>query len=139
MFLKGSLPSLNLDMSTDANREHSLKSKTVRQTVYVLMRLLVTVSSGSTLFAQISIFVCRSEILSRIDSSTLTLWTSPLPIQGVSGKFLLLSCFEETSELNANSVDPDQTPCSAASDLGLHFLPMSLLFDARLKWVKQIA
>ena len=57
----------------------------------------------------------------------------------MSGKFLLLSCFEETSELNANNVDPDQTPRSAASDLGLHCLPMSLLLDARLKWVKQIA
>ena len=38
--------------------------------------------------------------------------------------------------LNANSVDPDQTPRSAASDLGLHCLPMSHLWDARLKWVK---
>ena len=28
---------------------------------------------------------------------------------------------------NANSVDPDQTPRSAASDLGLDCLPMSLL------------
>ena len=40
--------------------------------------------------------------------------------------------------LNANSVDPDQTPRSAASDLGLHCLPMSLLLDARLKLVKMI-
>ena len=38
---------------------------------------------------------------------------------------------------NANSVDPDQTPRSAASDQGLHCLPMSLLWDARLKWVNQ--
>ena len=29
-------------------------------------------------------------------------------------------------ELNANSVDPDQTPRSAASDLGLYCLPMYL-------------
>ena len=29
---------------------------------------------------------------------------------------------------NANSVDPDQTPRSTASDLGLHCLPMSLLW-----------
>ena len=35
--------------------------------------------------------------------------------------------------LNANSVDSNQTPRSAASDLGLHFLPMSLLWDARHK------
>ena len=31
----------------------------------------------------------------------------------VSSKFLLLSCFVEVSEFNANSVDPDQTPRSA--------------------------
>ena len=29
----------------------------------------------------------------------------------------------------------DQTPRSAASDLGLHCLPISHLWDARLKWV----
>ena len=38
---------------------------------------------------------------------------------------LLLSCFVEISELNANSVDPDQMPQNAASDLGLHCLPVS--------------
>ena len=27
------------------------------------------------------------------------------------------------AKLFANSGDPDQTPCSAASDLGLHYLP----------------
>ena len=41
--------------------------------------------------------------------------------------------FAEFSESNANSVDPDQTPRFAASDLGLHCLPVSLLWDARLK------
>ena len=49
---------------------------------------------------------------------------------------LSLSCFVEIPELNANTVDPDQMPRSAASDLGLHCLPMFLLWDARLKWVK---
>ena len=38
---------------------------------------------------------------------------------------------------NANSADPDQTQHSAASDLGLHCLPMSHLWDTRLKWVKE--
>ena len=33
---------------------------------------------------------------------------------------------------NAKSVDPDQMAHSAASDLGLHCLPMSLLWKARL-------
>ena len=56
-------------------------------------------------------------------------------IRGV--RFLLLSCFVEISELNANSVDPDQ-PRSAASDLGLYCLPMSFLWDARLILVKSI-
>ena len=31
------------------------------------------------------------------------------------------------SDFIANSVDPDQTPLSAASDLGLHCLPVSLI------------
>ena len=52
------------------------------------------------------------------------------------GLFLLLPRFIEISELNANCVDPDQTPRSAASDLGLHCLLMSLLWNARHKWIK---
>ena len=42
------------------------------------------------------------------------------------------------SELNANSVEPDQTPRSAGSDLDLHSLPTSHFWDARLKWVNYI-
>ena len=38
-------------------------------------------------------------------------------------------------ELFANSADPDQMPCSAASDLGLHCLPVILLGVSRLQWV----
>ena len=44
-------------------------------------------------------------------------------------------CFIEIPVLYANSVGPDQMPRSAASDLGLHCLPMSLLWDARHNWV----
>ena len=40
--------------------------------------------------------------------------------------------------VNANSVDPDQTPRSVASDLGLHCLPVSHLWNARHKWVKSV-
>ena len=47
----------------------------------------------------------------------------------------LLPCFIEIPVVNANSVDPDQTPQNAASDLGLHCLQMSLLGDARHKWI----
>ena len=55
----------------------------------------------------------------------------------MSGYFILLPCSVGISELNAISVDFDQTLHYAASDLGLHCLPMSLLWVARLKWVKR--
>ena len=40
-------------------------------------------------------------------------------------------------ELFANNEDPDQTPPSAASDLGLHCLPFTLLGVFRLQWVNK--
>ena len=40
--------------------------------------------------------------------------------------------------LFANSGDPDQMPHSAASDLGLHYLPITLLGVSRLQWVKLV-
>ena len=50
------------------------------------------------------------------------------------------NCFHHKNFLKlnviANSVDPDQTPRSAASDLVLLYLPMSLLWDDKQKWVK---
>ena len=49
--------------------------------------------------------------------------------------FYYYHVFIENSELNANSADPDQTPHSVASDLGLHCLPMSLLWDVRYNCV----
>ena len=59
--------------------------------------------------------------------SYLTFWTGPFPIEGVSRLFLSIPCFIESPVLTANSIDSDQTPRTAASDLGLHCLPMSLL------------
>ena len=38
--------------------------------------------------------------------------------------------------MQANSGDPDQTPHHVASDLGLCYLPMSHIKDARHIWVK---
>ena len=55
-------------------------------------------------------------------------------LRGVWLVFIII--FEEISELNENSVDLDQMLHSAASDLGLHCLPISLLLDTWLKWVK---
>ena len=40
-------------------------------------------------------------------------------------------------ELFASRGDPDQTPCSAVSDLGLHCLPVTLLRVSSLQWVKR--
>ena len=39
-------------------------------------------------------------------------------------------------ELFANSGEPDQTPQNAASDLGLHCLPVTHLGVSSLQWVK---
>ena len=47
-------------------------------------------------------------------------------MEGISG-VNLLSFIIEIHVLNANGVDPDQTPPYAASDLGLHYLPVFLL------------
>ena len=41
-------------------------------------------------------------------------------------------------KLFAKSGDPAQTPRSAASELGLHCLPITLLRVSRLQWVKRI-
>ena len=38
--------------------------------------------------------------------------------------------------LKENFVDPDKMPHFAASEMGLHCLPMSFLWDTRHKWVK---
>ena len=45
----------------------------------------------------------------------------------------IITMFIESPVFNANSPDPDQTPPSAASDLGLDCLPVSHLWDARHK------
>ena len=39
----------------------------------------------------------------------------------------IVSIFVDISELKANSIDPHQTPRSAASDLGLHCLPVPFM------------
>ena len=66
----------------------------------------------------------------------LIIWAVPFSVQRVSGLLFLLLLLVENSAFNANSADPDQTPHSVASDLGLHCLPMSPLWDAIHKLVK---
>ena len=59
------------------------------------------------------------------------------PIEEESSWVLLLQCSIEIPIFNPNSVYPDQTPRSNAPDLGLHCMPMSILWDARHEWVRQ--
>ena len=51
----------------------------------------------------------------------------------VSDYFVILPCLKQIPVFNANSVDPDQTPHSAASDPGLYCLALSILWNARHK------
>ena len=44
--------------------------------------------------------------------------------------------YRKMAKLFANSGGPDQTPRSAASDLGVHCLPSTLLRVSRLQWVR---
>ena len=44
--------------------------------------------------------------------------------------FLLLKLFN----ILANSVDPDQTLLYAASDLGIHYLPVAFLGTGEFEW-----
>ena len=48
---------------------------------------------------------------------------------------VLIGIFHLYSNFKANSGDPDQTPRSMTSDLGLQCSPMSHKKDARLIWV----
>ena len=48
-------------------------------------------------------------------------------IRGVQLAFIITAFYRNSLSV-ANSVDLDQTPHSAASDLGLHCFPMSLLW-----------
>ena len=75
--------------------------------------------------------------LCRVDSSTSLIGQVHFQKQGVWLVFII-SIFIEISVLNANNVDPDQTPCYTVSDLGLYCLPMSLLWDNRQKLVKHM-
>ena len=50
--------------------------------------------------------------------------------------FLLLSVIIEIPVVNANSVDPDQTPQIAASDLYLHCLSVVFFGTLSINWLK---
>ena len=73
--------------------------------------------------------------LCRVDSSTTALWTGLFPMAGclVNIHFYhILQKFLYLMQTVENSIRP---PRSAASDLGLHCLPLSILLHAKQKWV----
>ena len=74
--------------------------------------------------------------LCRKNSSISSFWTGPFQVEGISGKFLSIQSFIGVHVLNASSVDPDQTPISATSDLCLYCLLMSHFGNAGHKWVE---
>ena len=64
--------------------------------------------------------------ISLADPSILINWTSPFPGLGVSGILFLFYSILNRYFCLANSENPEQTPRSAASDLGLHCVPRSM-------------
>ena len=47
--------------------------------------------------------------------------------------------YRKKAKLFANSGDPDQTPHSVTSDLGLHCLPITHLGVSQLQWIKNVS
>ena len=68
-----------------------------------------------------------THIISQVDSSITTLWIGPFPIAGCLVIFYYYYVLKKFL-FNANSVDPDQTLHSGASDLGLYCLLKSHLW-----------
>ena len=66
-----------------------------------------------------------------MDFSVFIHWKSPFPNLVVAGVFCIFNFISIRYKL-ANSVDPDQTP---RSDLGLHCLCMSHLWNVWYIWV----
>ena len=58
-----------------------------------------------------------------------------MSILGTSGYEIYIFLEKKMAKLFANSGDPDQTPHSEASDLGLYCLPVTILRVSRLQWV----
>ena len=63
-------------------------------------------------------------------------WTSTIPLSGMLGGSFFISIQILIEQSVSKHRDPDQTPHSAASGLGLHCLPTSHKKDTRLIWVK---
>ena len=65
-----------------------------------------------------------------VNSFAVIYWASPFVILGQSSLFCILFYFR-WKILLASNVGPDQKPHYVASDLGLHCLPMTILWVSR--------
>ena len=70
-----------------------------------------------------------------MDSSPKSFERSISILRSASLFYLFVIIILQNAVFSVNSVDPGQTPRSAASDLDRRCFQMSLLVDARHKWV----
>ena len=122
----------------------------------MLKRLPITIRYHSGAFSRRSLFTEKCDMSSSVSSFPSLIYNIHLPIyaewtllpevfgqvhfkqRGCQVSFYHYRCFIEIPVFNANSVDPDQTPHSAASDLGIRCWAMPILWDTRHKWVNNI-
>ena len=81
-----------------------------------------------SILADFQNFVGFSTHLRPVDHSTTILWTGLFLVAGCLVSFYYFFVLKKFLFLNANSVDPDQAPRFTSSDLGLHCLPITLLW-----------
>ena len=88
-------------------------------------------------------WICSNSVVERSIPLTqggkgLTIYAEWTLLPQLLGKVIVFFYnFLEIPVYNANRVYPGRTPRSVASNLGLRYLQMSLLWDARHKWVKK--
>ena len=96
------------------------------------MLSILLVTPQSNLASVVTMFCINLHL--PVDPSILNNWTSQFPFLWVSGvhSYFILFRIDIPVTNVAISENPDQTPCSMASDPGLHCLPMSQKCDARV-------
>ena len=71
-----------------------------------------------------------------MSSSSITLWTGPIPSEGMFDSILPLPSFIKKKSCNANSVDLNQTPRSAVSDLAVHYVYVPFCGMLCMNWLR---
>ena len=102
----------------------------------ILLNWITCKSVGT--FSDVAAFMCSRKLTHCIlDRFSHPIYRkSPISILSTSSHEIYIFLEKKMAKLFANSGNPDQTPRSAASDLGLHCLQITLLGVSRLQWVK---